>query len=283
MDRFLMCPPDYFGIEYEINPWMRLSNQADPQLAREQWGELHRLLTRELGAKVEILEPVKGLPDLVFTANAGYVERDLFISSAFKHRERQRETPLFDEWFQARGYRIRKLAPPCVFEGAGDALLLGETVFAGYRHRSEICSHQALGEITGRRVLSLELTDPAFYHLDTCFCPLGDRSALYYPMVFDSYALDVLGVHVPDLIAVGESEARRFACNAVVVAETVVTATGCEALRAPLAERGYELRMVELTEFMKSGGSAKCLTLRLDELEKSRKSTTNVIPAKAGI
>ena len=171
MARFLMCPADYFGIEYEINPWMRLSVQVDRARARSQWRELHSVLTEELGAQVELMEPVRGLPDLVFTANAGYVSEELFVSSSFKHPERQRETPHFDAWFQAHGYSVHKLAPDCPFEGAGDALPLGESIFAGYRHRSEVCSHQGLSEATGRRVLSLELVDPLFYHLDTCFCP----------------------------------------------------------------------------------------------------------------
>ncbi|MBI2850516.1 MAG: amidinotransferase [Chloroflexi bacterium] len=271
MDKFLMCPPDYFGIEYEINPWMRLSNQADLTLARKQWQELYRVLTTELGASVELLKPVKGLPDLVFTANAGYVQGDpvsstgqaLFVSSSFKHKERQGETPFFDAWFQSHGYQVRKLGPDCIFEGAGDALPLGETIFAGYRHRSEICSHQELGDITGRRVLSLELADPRFYHLDTCFCPLDDKTALYFPPAFDTYARKVLSESVPDLVAVSEPSAHRFACNAVVLPGNVVTNTGCADLAKPLAERGYNLRMVELSEFMKSGGSAKCLTLRL--------------------
>lgn len=264
MERFLMCPPDYFGIEYEINRWMRVANPSDPDRARAQWQELHRVLTEELGASVELLEPAPGLPDLVFTANAGYVEDDLFVSSSFKHPQRQGETPHFEAWFQSRGYRIAKLGPGCVFEGAGDALPLGETVFAGYRHRSEICSHQALGETIGRRVLSLELIDPLFYHLDTCFCPLDEDSALYFPAAFDDYANRALAESVPVLLAVGQSSARRFACNAVVVDETVVTNTGCGDLRPLLTKRGYDLRMVELSEFMKSGGSAKCLTLRLD-------------------
>jgi len=259
-----MCPPDYFGIEYEINPWMRLGNPADPDRARSQWRELHHLLTQELGAGVELLAPVPGLPDLVFTANAGYVEGSLFISSAFKHRQRQGETPFFDAWFRSRGYRIGKLGSDCIFEGAGDALPLGETVFAGYRHRSEICSHQALSEIIGKRVLSLELVDPLFYHLDTCFCPLDANAALYFPAAFDDYANRALMESIPDLIAVSDASARRFACNAVVVDKTVVTNTGCDDLKPLLAERGYDLRMVELSEFMKSGGSAKCLTLRLD-------------------
>lgn len=264
MARFLMCPPDYFGIEYEINPWMRLSNQSDPVLAREQWKELYQALTRELGAHVEMMEPVKGLPDLVFTANAGYVEGGLFVSSSFKYKERQGETPHFETWFQAHGYRVQRLVPDCIFEGAGDALPLGETIFAGYRHRSEVCSHQALGEITGRRVISLELANPRFYHLDTCFCPLDSKSALYFPPAFDTYANTALAENVPDLLAVTGNSAQRFGCNAIVVSGTVVTNTGCDDLKEPLAERGYKLRMVELSEFMKSGGSAKCLTLRLE-------------------
>ena len=264
MTTLLMCPPDYFGIEYEINPWMRLGNPTDPKRARAQWRELHRVLTEELGAIVELLTPAPGLPDLVFTANAGYVEGDLFISSSFKYSQRQGETPLFDAWFRSYGYRVDKLGPGCIFEGAGDALPLGDTIFAGYRHRSEICSHQALGEIIGKRVLSLELVDPLFYHLDTCFCPLDADTALYFPAAFDEYAGRALAESVPDLVAVSDASARRFGCNAVVVDKTIVTNTGCDDLKPLLAGRGYDLRMVELSEFMKSGGSAKCLTLKLD-------------------
>ena len=264
MNRFLMCPPAYFGIEYEINPWMRLGNPVDPDRARAQWQELHDVLTGELGAVVEILKPAPGLPDLVFTANGGYVEGDLFISSSLKYRQRQGETALFDTWFRSHGYRIEGLGPDCVFEGAGDALPLGDTVFAGYRHRSEICSHEALGQIIGKRVLSLELVDPMFYHLDTCFCPMNAEAALYFPAAFDDYANRVLAESIPHLLAASESSARRFGCNAIVVDKTVVTNTGSEDLGPLLAERGFDLRMVELSEFMKSGGSAKCLTLRLD-------------------
>lgn len=258
-----MCPPDYFGIEYEINPWMKLNNQSDPQQAREQWKELYAVLTGELGAKVELMEPQRGLPDLVFTANAGYVQTDLFISSFFKYEERRGETPHFDAWFRSQGYRIGKLGPNCFFEGMGDALPLGDTVFAGYRQRSEICSHQSLSAAIGRLVISLGLADPAFYHLDTCFCPLAAGMALYFPSAFDDNADTALGENIPDLLAVSEASARRFGCNAVVVAKTVVTNTGCDDLQEPLARRGFRLRMVDLSEFMKSGGSAKCLTLRL--------------------
>ncbi|MBI2831558.1 MAG: amidinotransferase [Chloroflexi bacterium] len=264
MSVFLMCPPDYFGIEYEINAWMRLSNQSDLVHARAQWQKLYRILTEELGAKVELMKPEKGLPDLVFTANAGYVEGDLFVSSAFKYKERQGETPFFDAWFQSHGYRVLNLGPDCVFEGMGDALPFRDTVFAAYRHRSEVCSHKTLGEILNRRVISLELVNPKFYHLDTCFCPLGNDSALFFPPAFDDYARRVLKESIPDLIAVSDSSAHRFACNAIVVDKTVVTNSGCNDFETALSERGYKLRMTELGEFMKSGGSARCLTLRLE-------------------
>ncbi|MBI2958039.1 MAG: amidinotransferase [Chloroflexi bacterium] len=264
MARFLMCPPDYFGIEYEINAWMRVSNQVDREAARAQWNALHRALVGELGASVELMDPVVGLPDLVFTANAGYVQDGTFVSSTFKFKERQGETPYFDAWFSSHRFRVLKLGPGCVFEGAGDALPIGDTIIAGYRHRSEICSHVELGRITGRRVISLELIDPLFYHLDTCFCPLDKCAALYYPRSFDAYANRALEEAVPDLVPVSDSTAHRFGCNAIVVDGTVVTNTGCEDLEKPLAARGYNLRMVDLSEFMKSGGSAKCLTIRLD-------------------
>lgn len=264
MARFLMCPPNYFGIEYEINSWMRMSVQADHVRARSQWEELYQLLTEGLGATMELLPPVKGLPDLVFTANAGYVEGGLFVSSSFKHPQRRRETPYYEVWFEKGGYRIYRLPADCPFEGEGDALLLGDTIFAGYRQRSEVCSHQELAKVTGRRVLSLELVDPRFYHLDTCFAPLADGMALYYPKAFDSYGNRVILENVPYAIAVSDASAVRFACNAVVLGSTVVVNAGCDDLREPLERHGFHMQSVDLSEFIKSGGSAKCLVLRLD-------------------
>ncbi len=176
----------------------------------------------------------------------------------------RKETPHYDDWFTAHGYTVQKLPELCVFEGAGDALMLRETVIAGYRYRSDICSHTALAQITGLGVLSLELIDPQYYHLDTCFCPLGDDAAIYYPAAFDSYANQVIEANIPNPIAVTEAEAHRFACNAVVVGKTVVMNAGCPELEKELQVRGYTVRAIDLSEFMKAGGSAKCLTLALD-------------------
>src|SRR4051794_11349437 len=143
--RILMCPPDFFGIEYEINPWMSVQVGADASLARQQWEGLHRTL-RELGVLVELIEPVAGLPDLVFTANAGLVFRDRFFSARFRFGVRQGESPYFEGWAREHGFTVIPLPVGINFEGAGDALFCGDTLFAGYRFRSDVRGHQWVGE-----------------------------------------------------------------------------------------------------------------------------------------
>jgi N-dimethylarginine dimethylaminohydrolase len=261
--RILMCPPDHYGIEYEINPWMSRDRGSDPSRARQQWHALVDVL-RTLGVQVELLTPQPGLPDLVFTANAGVMFHDRFYSARFRHAERARESPVFDEWFAGHGFRVEHLPAGMFHEGAGDALFCGDALFAGYRIRSDALAHQWLAQELGVPVLPLELVDPYYYHLDTCFCPLAPGEALYHPAAFDPYGRKVIEARVPGLIAVAGDEAARFACNAVVVGKTVVTNAGCPQLAAALRQRGYEPVETELDEFIKAGGSAKCLTLRLD-------------------
>lgn len=261
--RILMCPPDYYGIEYEINPWMSRSRGSNADLARAQWRRLHDTLA-QLGVRIELLEPKAGLPDLVFTANAGLMFQKRFFSSRFRHEERAQESPVNDAWFAAHGYSVEHFPDGCYHEGAGDALFCGDILFAGYRIRSDVHGHTWLGEQINRRVLPLELVNPYFYHLDTCFCPLGPGEAIWYPDAFDAYGRRVIEAHIPKLLPVIESEAQRFACNAVVVGKRVVTNSGCDKLGADLRLWGYEPITIELDEFLKAGGSAKCLTLRLD-------------------
>jgi N-dimethylarginine dimethylaminohydrolase len=266
----LMCPPDYYGIEYEINPWMSRARGSSPERARQQWHNLRDALVR-LGACVELMTPQPGLPDLVFTANAGLVYNRRFFSSRFRHEVRARETPHFDAWFASQGWTVEHLPEGIFFEGAGDALYCGTTLFAGYRIRSDVRGHQYLATLLHCQVLPLELVNPSFYHLDTCFCPLAPGAAIWYPDAFDSYGKKVIQMHVPRLIAATEEEAKRFGCNAVVVGSTtdarlitVVMNAGCDRLAADLRALDYTPVSVELDEFIKSGGSAKCLTLRLD-------------------
>jgi N-dimethylarginine dimethylaminohydrolase len=261
--RILMCPPDFYGIEYEINPWMSRARGSLPDKARQQWHGLHDALV-QLGVQVELMTPQPGLPDLVFTANAGLMFGTHFYSSRFRHEVRARETPFFDAWCADHGYIVEHLPPGMFFEGAGDALFCGDMLFAGYRIRSDAAAHQWLGHTLGHLVLPLELIDPRFYHLDTCFCPLAPGAAIYFPGAFDLYGRKVLENHIPHLISVVEAEAERFGCNAVVVGKTVLVNSGCPQLAETLRQRGYTCIAVELDEFIKAGGSAKCLTLRLD-------------------
>ena len=261
--RILLCPPDHYGIEYEINPWMDRRQGADRQLAMTQWQDLRRLL-EQAGAAIECMEPVAGMPDLVFTANAAMIYGNVAIPARFRHPQRQVEEPYAQAWLAEHGFELRTLKPDTYFEGAGDALFCGDTLLAGYRIRTAIGGHQQVGDLLGCRVISLELIDPRYYHLDTCFCPLTPGMAIYYPRAFDDYGRRALREVVDELIPVVESEAWNFACNAVVVGRTVITNVGCPELHRELASRGFTPIATPLGEFVKSGGSAKCLTLRLD-------------------
>ena len=259
----LMCSPEHYGIHYEINPWMNRARQADHALAVQQWEALRTSLT-EVGAEIRLLDPVAGLPDLVFTANAALIFRRMAVVARFRHPQRQGEEPHDAAWLSRAGFDVQQLPGGMYFEGAGDALFCGETLFAGYRIRSAALGHQQIGELLGVHVIPLELVDDYYYHLDTCFCPLSPGEAIWFPGAFDDYGQQVVRELVGNLIAVDEAEARQFACNAVVVGRTVVTNIGCPKLHAALRSAGYEPRDAPLCEFVKAGGSAKCLTLRLD-------------------
>lgn len=275
MPRILMCPPTFYGIEYEINPWMNRARQADHELATEQWQGLHDQLLAA-GAAVELLEPVTGMPDLVFTANAGMIFEKKVVLARFRHPQRQVEEPHNRAWFQSHGFEI--IDPPTgfSFEGAGDALFCGDTLFAGYLMRSDAAGQHQIGQLLGVRVLPMELVDAYYYHLDTCFCPLAPDEAIWYPPAFDDYGRRVIEANVGKLLAVEKEEAQHFACNAVVVGRRVITNTGCERLHEALASRGYEPVATPLGEFVKAGGSAKCLTLRLDGEEAAAWRFTSV-------
>ncbi len=267
MSRLLVCPPDYFAVEYEINPWMRLSNRVDRERARAQWQGLMAALEKQAGANLERLPPVAGLPDLVFTANAGVVQGRQAVPSRFRHPERQKEEPHFERWFREQGYDVTVLERDLHFEGAGDLLGFPDAWFGGYRQRSDIRVYERLSNIFGRQIIPVELVDSRFYHLDTCFCPLGGGELLYYPKAFDGYAQAVIADRIPEQrrVAVPEADALRFACNAVCVGKHVLLPDGCPETTRLLRERGYETHPIVLDEFMKAGGAAKCLTLELDQ------------------
>ncbi len=265
LNRLLMCPPDYFGIEYEINPWMRISNQSNRECAQPQWQALTHVLEKETGAQLDVMEPVPGLPDLVFTANAGVVHEGRVVPSRFRHPERQREERYFIDWFLKHGFEVAMLEAGTFFEGAGDLLGFPDFWVGGYRQRSDIRAYDQLSKIFSKNILPAELVDQRFYHLDTCFCPLSGGELLYFPPAFDLYAQTMMASRLEPAkrYAVPAAEAARFACNAVCVDNHVVLPTGCPETMEWLNKHGYIPHAVQLDEFLKAGGSAKCLTLAL--------------------
>lgn len=266
--RFLMCAPDHYDVDYVINPWMEGNiHKSSRDRAVEQWQKLHHVLKDH--AIVDLVKPQKGWPDMVFTANAGLVLGNNVVLSRFYHKERQGEEPYFKEWFESQGYTVYELPKDLPFEGAGDALLdrEGRWLWAGYGFRSELDSHPYLAKWLDIEVLSLRLIDERFYHLDTCFCPLAGGYLLYYPPAFDSYSNRMIEMRVPaeKRIAISEPDAVNFACNAVNVDSVVVMNKASDSLKQRLANAGFEVIETPLTEFLKAGGAAKCLTLRVTE------------------
>src|SRR4030095_14166519 len=188
MRRLLLCPPEHYGIEYEINPWMDRTRETNRALASTQWQWLRDTL-QSLGGTLDFMEPQPGLPDMVFTANAGLVVGTKFIRSNFRHHERRGEAAFCEKWFSEHDFEVVRLPERLVFEGEGDALFSGDVLFCGYRFRSDIQSHQWLGDFLKCLVISVELVDGRFYHLDTCFCPLPlpHGGAIWFPAAFDEY------------------------------------------------------------------------------------------------
>lgn len=273
-----MCEPTHFRIAYEINPWMRTLNAVDGAGALAQWRSLYDALIA-LGMQVDLIEQRPEVPDMTFAANAGVaIAGDApqegsshvaagprFVPSNFRYPERAAEEPYFIEWFRERGYAIEPVHRPHYWEGEGDLLPADGRTFGGHFFRTEERSYDHLDELLGVTIQRLELTDDRFYHLDTCFCPLGERRALYYPPAFSEPSRALLERSFDDLIAVPEAEALRFACNALVVdGGAVVMNTGCRQTEAALARRGLRAVSTPTDEFIKAGGSVKCLVLMLD-------------------
>ncbi len=259
--RYLMCPAQHFGVLYEINPWMHREVGADPARTLDQWDALVATM-REAGAEVEVLEAVDGLPDLVFTANAGIVWGDRFVAAHFRHPERQKEEPQYRTWFRHSGWPVIELPGRPFFEGAGDALPFRDRIIAGYRIRSEFDAHTALAKTLDVEVLSVELVDPRFYHLDLTFCPLDERRAIVVPQAWDTYAQEVMKAVVPEPIELTPDEAGAFCANSIVIGDTIVMPACTPRLRDVLSD--FDVRVCAVDEFLKAGGGVRCLTLALD-------------------
>jgi N-dimethylarginine dimethylaminohydrolase len=266
---FLTCPPDHYGIEYEINPWMNKNVGTDALLAHQQWNALYTLLTAELGICVEQLSPVFGLPDMVFTANAGLVVGNRFLASRFRHDVRQGECDHYEKWFRARGFEIVFPPPNIYFEGEGDALWVGEKLFLGCQIRTDRAAAPWLAKELSVSVYPLELVDPRFYHLDTCFCPLDDQRVLYYPDAFSLSSQKIIKEIITCPIPIDEADALQFGANAIVIKNHIIVNAGCHALSKTLVQEGFTVHPTDLSEFIKAGGSAKCLILQVRDMSQT--------------
>jgi N-dimethylarginine dimethylaminohydrolase len=259
-----MCPPDHFTVAYEINPFMHAEVAVDQERAAEEWHGLRRAI-EEAGAKVETMDAVPGLPDIVFTANAGLVLEGVAVPSHFLHPERRSEEPWDRAWFSKHGLEVRDLAGDQTFEGAGDAMLAGPdgVLLAGYRWRTSVDSHSALSKVLHRPVRSLALADPFFFHLDLALLPLGTDRALAVGPAFDSHAATVMSRTIPLVEELSLEEGLAFCANSVVVGRSVIM-DQCPARVGRMLECwGYEPAEAPVSEFRKAGGSCRCLTLAL--------------------
>ena len=275
--RILMCRPKHFAVTYAINPWMdpagwAADNRSLTASARLEWERLYHALLG-LGATVELLPPVPDLPDLVFTANAAVVMDRKALLARFRHAERRREQPHFERGFRelkARGYidGIAALPEGIVLEGAGDCVwdATRGLFWMGHGPRSALAARPVVEETFGVETLALELADPRFYHMDTALSALGKGEVMYFPGAFTAAGLAEIRTRVAprQRIELDEEDAVRLAANAVSIGDAIVLSECSSALRRRLEARGYRVVATPLASFLRSGGSAFCLTLRLD-------------------
>jgi N-dimethylarginine dimethylaminohydrolase len=266
----LMCRPEFFTVSYRINPWMHPEDPTDTSLAVRQWESLYRAYL-DLGFDVQLIDPIDGLPDMVYAANGGFVIDNIAYGASFTYPQRQPEGPAYMEWFAANGFDVRD--PQNINEGEGDFLLVDDVILAGTGFRSASNSHQEVAEIYGREVVTLELVNPSFYHLDTAIAVLdpdpatniagGPANIAYLPSAFNEAGLAVLRERFPDAILVTEEDAAVLGLNSFSDGYNIVIASRAKDFERQLRERGYNPIGVDLSELLLGGGGVKCCTLEL--------------------
>ena len=260
----LMCRPEHFTVVYRINPWMDPAKPTNTALAVAQWQTLHDTYVG-LGFDVQLIDPVEGLPDMVYAANGGTVIGGIAYGASFTHAQRQPEGPAYMDWFRAAGFDVRE--PEEVNEGEGDFLLVGDVILAGTGFRSDSSSHDELRRITGREVVTLTLVNPSFYHLDTAIAVLdsrpGQEHIAYLPAAFDEPSLEILRARYPDAILVSEEDAAVLGLNSFSDGRNVVIAARAKGFEQQLRDAGYNPIGVDLSELLLGGGGVKCCTLEL--------------------
>ncbi|WP_246568612.1 dimethylargininase [Polymorphospora rubra] len=261
---YLVCPPEHFAVEYAINPWMDTGTPVDAELALKQWTGLRETLV-SLGHEVHILPPEPGLRDMVFAANGAFSVEGTVYGARFKHPQRTPEAALHRAFYERLGWRY--VAPSETNEGEGDFAYLpaayGGLVLAGYGYRTDPAAHAEAQEVLGRPVVSLHLTDPRFYHLDTALASIDDTNIAYFPTAFSSASQAVLRQLFPDAVVAADADALAFGLNLVSDGRNVVLPAEATGLAERLAAAGYQPVPVELAELKKGGGSIKCCVAEL--------------------
>ncbi|MGD8215506.1 dimethylargininase [Aestuariimicrobium sp. Y1814] len=258
--RYLMCRPEHFAVSSEINPWMNRGRQPDRARALAQWQALHDTYLR-LGHEVELIDPVPGLDDMVYTANAGLVIDGIALGARFAVAERRGEEPHFLDWCAAHGFDV--VEPVATQEGEGDLMLVGDTILAGHGFRSVRASHDEVARVFGREVVSLRLVNPTYYHLDTALCVLDEETIAYLPAAFDQPSQDELAVRFPDAIRLPTPAPDALVVNATSDGRHVIIPPDTGHFEAELRERGYLPVPVDVSELHLGGGGIKCCTLEL--------------------
>ena len=257
---YAMTPPQFFAVEYAINPWMDTATPVDTAVAVAQWQHLRDTYLR-LGHVVDLVEPVPGLPDMVYAANGGLILNGTALVARFKYPQRQHESVAYADWMRSHGYH--PVQTHHVNEGQGDLLPIGEKILAGTGFRTDPRAHAEIAEIFGRPVVSLELVDPRFYHLDTALSVLDDTTIAYYPPAFSDRSRAQLETLFPGAIVVESADAYVFGLNAVSDGRRVVHPRAAVGFAEKLSHAGFEPIGVELSELLKGGGSVKCCTLEV--------------------
>lgn len=257
-----MSPADFFGIEYEINPWMHKGEPVDREIARKQWQNVYDIYTGELGWKVELCPPVEHLPDMVFATDCCLMIDGKILLSNFRYPERQPETAHFEKWFQDNGFSNLRRAKH-FFEGGGDNMLCGDKILAGHGFRSSPEAADEIREYFGLEVVPLKIVDPYFYHLDTSVAVLSADTVAFYPPALDEASQKRLRAAVPHVIEATLEEARGFGLNAVSDGQTVITSDESPSLLKKYRDAGFKTIGTPILEFRKSGGGVKCMTLKI--------------------
>lgn len=255
---YLMCPPTYFDVRYAINPWMDPAVPVDRDRALAQWSALVAAYAAA-GHRVDLLDPVPGLPDMVVAANGATVVDGQVLGAEFASPLRRAEAAEHAAW---HGDSVSVRAPRAVNEGEGDFAVLADRVLAGYGFRTVREAHDELAALTGRPVISLELVDPRFYHLDVALAVLDDHAdrIAYYPPAFSRASRRTLERLFPDAIVVDSADAYAFGLNSVSDGRHVFLPAAAQGFAATLAGEGFVPVPVDLSELMLGGGAVKCCT-----------------------